>query len=47
MSMGSTSSPINDVADVDNLAYLLKYDTVYRRYHRDVGATQVCLGCHG
>jgi len=27
---------VNDVADVDNLAYLLKYDTVYGRYHRDV-----------
>ncbi len=27
---------VNDVADLDNLAYLLKYDTVYGRYHRDV-----------
>ena len=25
---------VNDIADVDNLAYLLKYDTVYGRYHR-------------
>jgi Glyceraldehyde 3-phosphate dehydrogenase, NAD binding domain len=23
---------VNDIADVDNLAYLLKYDTVYGRY---------------
>jgi glyceraldehyde 3-phosphate dehydrogenase len=29
---------VNDVADADNLAYLLKYDTVYGRYHRDVSA---------
>ncbi|MGH8823242.1 MAG: type I glyceraldehyde-3-phosphate dehydrogenase [Jiangellaceae bacterium] len=26
----------NDIADVDNLAYLLRYDTVYGRYHREV-----------
>ena len=25
---------VNDLADADNLAYLLKYDTVYGRYHR-------------
>jgi glyceraldehyde 3-phosphate dehydrogenase len=31
---------VNDVADADNLAYLLKYDTVYGRYHRDVIATE-------
>src|SRR5215211_2090789 len=31
---------VNDVADADNLAYLLKYDTVYGRYHRDVSATE-------
>jgi glyceraldehyde 3-phosphate dehydrogenase len=30
---------VNDVADADNLAYLLKYDTVYGRYHHDVRAT--------
>jgi len=29
---------VNDIADADNLAYLLKYDTVYGRYHRDVRA---------
>src|SRR3954469_10699790 len=26
---------VNDLADADNLAYLLKYDTVYGRYHRE------------
>ena len=29
---------INDLTSVDNLAYLLKYDTVYRRYDRKVEA---------
>src|SRR6476646_4923041 len=29
---------VNDIADVDNLAYLVKYDTVYGRYHREVSA---------
>jgi glyceraldehyde 3-phosphate dehydrogenase len=29
---------VNDIADADNLAYLIKYDTVYGRYHRDVSA---------
>ena len=28
---------INDLGDKENLAYLLKYDTVYGRYGRDVG----------
>jgi len=27
---------INDLGDVENLAYLLKYDTVYRAYHKSV-----------
>ena len=27
---------INDLGDVENLAYLLKYDTVYGRYERQV-----------
>ena len=27
---------VNDIADADNLAYLIRYDTVYGRYHRDV-----------
>ena len=29
---------INDIADVDNLAYLLGYDTVYGRYPHKVSA---------
>jgi glyceraldehyde 3-phosphate dehydrogenase len=29
---------VNDIADADNLAYLLKHDTVYGRYQRDVAA---------
>ena len=27
---------INDLGDKENLAYLLKYDTVYGRYKKDV-----------
>lgn len=27
---------VNDIADADNLAYLITYDTVYGRYHREV-----------
>lgn len=34
---------VNDIADVDNLAYLLKYDTVYGRFHRDVGVAEGAL----
>jgi glyceraldehyde 3-phosphate dehydrogenase len=34
---------VNDVADVDNLAYLLRYDTVYGRYHREVGTADGAL----
>jgi len=29
---------VNDVIPVDNLAYLLRFDTVYGRYHRQVAA---------
>src|SRR3989344_5089982 len=29
---------INDLSDAKNLAYLLKYDTVYRTWNRDVDA---------
>ena len=29
---------INDLGDVENLAYLLKYDSVYRRYNKEVKA---------
>jgi glyceraldehyde 3-phosphate dehydrogenase len=34
---------VNDIADVDNLAYLLKYDTVYGRYHRAVATADETL----
>ena len=34
---------VNDIADVDNLAYLLRYDTVYGRYHRQVSTTDGAL----
>ena len=27
---------VNDIASADNLAYLVKYDTVYGRYHREL-----------
>ncbi|ABL79454.1 MULTISPECIES: type I glyceraldehyde-3-phosphate dehydrogenase [unclassified Nocardioides] len=27
---------VNDLADIENLAYLIRYDTVYGRYHREV-----------
>ncbi len=33
---GVDVAAVNDIADVDNLAYLLRYDTVYGRYHREV-----------
>lgn len=29
---------LNDLGDVENLAYLLKYDTVYRRFEKDIKA---------
>jgi glyceraldehyde 3-phosphate dehydrogenase len=38
---------VNDLADVDNLAYLLKYDTVYGRYHREVVAADGALVVDG
>ncbi len=38
---------VNDVADVDNLAYLLKYDTVYGRYPREVSAAEGALVIDG
>jgi glyceraldehyde 3-phosphate dehydrogenase len=34
---------INDIADVGNMAYLLKYDTVYGRDERDIRAEQNSL----
>jgi glyceraldehyde 3-phosphate dehydrogenase len=27
---------VNDIAPIDNLAYLLRYDTVYGRYDREI-----------
>jgi glyceraldehyde 3-phosphate dehydrogenase len=38
---------VNDIADVDNLAYLLKYDTVYGRYPREVTAAESALVIDG
>jgi glyceraldehyde 3-phosphate dehydrogenase len=38
---------VNDIADADNLAYLLKYDTVYGRYHREVSAVDGALVVDG
>ena len=34
---------VNDVADADNLAYLIRYDTVYGRYHRKVDIAEGAL----
>jgi glyceraldehyde 3-phosphate dehydrogenase len=34
---------VNDVVDVDNLAYLIRYDTVYGRYHREVNVVEDAL----
>jgi glyceraldehyde 3-phosphate dehydrogenase len=38
---------VNDVADADNLAYLIKYDTVYGRYQHDVVAAEGALVIDG
>ena len=38
---------INDIADADNLAYLLKYDTVYGRYPHDVSVAEGALVVDG
>ena len=38
---------VNDIADVDNLAYLLKYDTVYGRYHHPVTTADAGLMIDG
>jgi glyceraldehyde 3-phosphate dehydrogenase len=34
---------VNDIADTDNLAYLIEYDTVYGRYHHDVSTAADAL----
>ena len=34
---------VNDIADADNLAYLIRYDTVYGRYHRKVDIAEGAL----
>lgn len=38
---------VNDIIDADNLAYLIKYDTVYGRYHREVSAVDGALVVDG
>jgi glyceraldehyde 3-phosphate dehydrogenase len=38
---------VNDIADVDNLAYLLRYDTVYGRYPRDISVADGALVVDG
>src|SRR3990167_1039614 len=38
---------INDLASIDNLAYLLKYDTVYGRYQGDVTTANSQLTING
>jgi glyceraldehyde 3-phosphate dehydrogenase len=38
---------VNDIADAHNLAYLLKYDTVYGRYQREVDAEDGVLVVDG
>jgi glyceraldehyde 3-phosphate dehydrogenase len=38
---------VNDIADADNLAYLVRYDTVYGRYHHDVSAVDGALVIDG
>jgi glyceraldehyde 3-phosphate dehydrogenase len=38
---------VNDLTDADNLAYLLKYDTIYGRYDREVSAVDGALVVEG
>jgi glyceraldehyde 3-phosphate dehydrogenase len=38
---------VNDITDADNLAYLLRYDTGYGRYHREVLAADGALVVDG
>src|SRR6185312_6091972 len=34
---------VNDIVDAENLSYLIKYDTVYGRYHHDVRVDEGAL----
>ena len=36
---------VNDLMAIDNLVYLLRYDTVYGRYDKPVRATEGALHC--
>jgi glyceraldehyde 3-phosphate dehydrogenase len=38
---------VNDIVDVDNLAYLIRYDTVYGRYHREINPVEGALMVDG
>jgi glyceraldehyde 3-phosphate dehydrogenase len=44
---GIEVAAINDLVPADNLAYLLKYDTVYGRYHREVSGSDGKLTVDG
>jgi glyceraldehyde 3-phosphate dehydrogenase len=44
---GLDLAAVNDIADADNLAYLLRYDTVYGRYQREVSAAAGALVIDG
>ena len=44
---GLELAAVNDIADADNLAYLIKYDTVYGRYPRQVSAEKGALRVDG
>src|SRR5690606_23541892 len=46
-SEGVEIAAVNDVIDADNLAYLLRYDTVYGRYVRDVSVQDDALVVDG
>jgi glyceraldehyde 3-phosphate dehydrogenase (phosphorylating) len=35
---------VNEIGSLDNMVYLLKYDTVYGRYERQVEAVDAKLG---
>jgi glyceraldehyde 3-phosphate dehydrogenase (phosphorylating) len=44
---GLQVAAVNDVVDVDNLAYLMNYDTVYGRYHHRVAVQDGALAVNG